>query len=446
MANKSWSRAGLLAAAVLLGCGETALAPDRSATWSMDPAKSDRHTVVVDPEAHGNGVAATIQEGIDMVADGGRVKVKPGTYDERVVIDKGVTLEGSDLESGPAIVSQTRDAQSGSAPATEGVIQIETTQPVVIRDLTVNQDNIRGINALFRGVYLTVERVTFTGVSDVAPIVGNGVTVTRNASAPGTPDPGRRAHLVVRDSRFSVGGVGIVIGGDVDAELLANQMQHVRSRSVCVIVNPTGQGAGATVPAGAETNVQIRDNLFENCGTDALRFPGRGFNAIAVQGAPGAPTTGTISIINNTLRTTAAVPGAPDACPTSAILFESYSGVIEHNSLINIVPACAVVGPRNSPGAIYVGSRVAGIRAAGPLQVRFNDIAGNAFAGLRIGSNQPASIDATCNWWGSASGPSGQGPGSGDAIVVDAGGAVPVFNQWATGPIAGTSETSCSGG
>lgn len=438
MGNRRWSRVSVVAASVLLGCADSALAPDRSATSSIDPAQSDQHTVVVNQEAHGNGVANTIQEGIDMVAEGGKVKVKPGTYDERVVITKGVTLEGSDLESGPAIVSQIRDAQSGSAPATEGVIQIETTQPVVIRDLTLRQDNIRGINALFRAVDLTVERVTFEGISDIPPIVGNGVTVTHNASA-----SGRRAHLVVRGSRFSVGGVGMVIGGDVDAELVANQVQHVRSRSVCVIVNPTGQGAGATVPAGTATNVEIRDNLFENCGTDALRFPGRGFNAIAVQGAAGAPTTGTISIINNTFRTSAAVPGAPDACPTSAILFEFYSGVIEHNSLINVVPACAVTGPRNSPGAIYVGSRVAGIRAAGPVQVRFNDIAGNEFAGLRVGSNQPTPFDATCNWWGDPSGPSGAGSGSGDAVLIDGGAAVPVFSPFATAPIAATGETSC---
>jgi hypothetical protein len=438
MGTKRWSRAAVVATSMLLGCGDTALAPDRSATARVDAAQSDRRTVVVSKEAHGNGVATTVQEGIDMVAEGGRVKVKPGRYDEQVVINKGVTLEGSDLESGPAVISQIRDATSGSAPATEGVIQIETTQPVVIRDLTVKQDNIRGINALFRGVDLTVERVIFEGVSDVAPIVGNGVTVTNNAS-----ESGGRAHLVVRESRFSVGGVGMVIGGDVDAELVANQVQHVRSRSVCVIVNPTGQGTGATVPAGAATNVTIRDNLFENCGTDALRFPGRGFNFIAVQGAPGAATSGAIVIVNNTFRTTAAVPGAPDACPSSGILFEHYSGAIEHNSLINVVPACAVTGPRNAPGAIYVGSRVAGIRAAGPVQVRFNDIAGNAFAGLRIGSNQPTPFDATCNWWGDPSGPSGVGSGSGDAVLIDGQGAVPVFTPFATGPIAGTGENSC---
>jgi len=75
--------------------------------------------------------------------------------------------------------------------------------------------------------------------------------------------------------------------------------------------------------------------------------------------------------------------------------------------------------------------------------VRFNDIVGNAQAGLRIASNQTLTIDATCNYWGSASGPSGLGTGTGDAVVVQPGGAAPVIAPFATAPIAGTDATGC---
>jgi hypothetical protein len=75
--------------------------------------------------------------------------------------------------------------------------------------------------------------------------------------------------------------------------------------------------------------------------------------------------------------------------------------------------------------------------------VRFNDISGNAYAGLRIGPNQTTVIDATRNWWGSASGPSGIGPGSGDAVVVESGGTPPGFVPFATAPIAASDATSC---
>jgi hypothetical protein len=282
--------------------------------------------------------------------------------------------------------------------------------------------------------------VSFQGISDISPVVGNGVSVTNNVS-----QSEERARVVVRDSRFSVGGVGISLGGDVDALVERNTVQHVMSRSLCLLVSPTGQGANATVPAGVETNVEIRNNLFENCGTDAVRFPGRGFNAIAVQGAVGALTGGTIDIIGNTFRTTPAVAGAPDACPASAILSEFYTGTIERNSITGVVKPCTPepIGPRNQAGAIYVGSRVAGIRPA-DVSVRFNDFGQNAFAGLRIGSNQTTPIDATCNWWGDASGPSGAAqPGGGDAAIVEAGAALPRTAPFAPAPIAAAADSDC---
>src|SRR5207247_7890082 len=94
------------------------------------PAPAQRAAVLVNPHVQGNGTATTIQEGIDMVDPGGKVMVLPGTYDEAVVIDKGLTLEAVGGESGEVIV-----APSG-APA--AAIQVKTTAPVTIRGLTVN--------------------------------------------------------------------------------------------------------------------------------------------------------------------------------------------------------------------------------------------------------------------------------------------------------------------
>src|SRR4029077_6450089 len=101
--------------------------------------------------------------------------------------------------------------------------------------------------------------------------------------------------------------------------------------------------------------------------------------------------------------------------------------------------------PTRTRAAIWIGSLLAGAAPASSV-VQFNDIEGNAYAGLRVGPNITASLDARCNWWGSASGPSGAGPGTGDAVLPEPGAATPVFTPWASASIAETDETTCSGG
>lgn len=421
----------LLAAAlatVVCGCVNDSTLPLAPITRPSSVAAGSvgRHTVVVNPDASGAGVAATIQEGLDMVADGGTVRVMPGTYDEKILIDRGLTLTSIAGGKGPVII---RHSQTTAALATDAVIIIRTASPVTLRDISLVHDNLRGVNIL-RDADVVVERVAFSGVSTTTPAVGNGVTAHYNAGT-----SGRRARVTVRDSRFSVGGIAVSFGGDVDGVIERNEVRHGASRQICVNVNPVGQGGTTLATPGTATNVDIIDNLFESCGTNVV---GR-FGSVNVLGSPGATTGGTVNVVGNIVR-----DAAPAGCIGTGIQYEHYTGVIEHNTIVGVMQGCApAVTTRGFRSAVFVGTRIAGIRAAN-VAVRFNDIADNEHAGLRLGPNQPVPIDATCNWWGSAGGPSSVGPTEQrDAIVVQAGGAVPSFAPFATAPVARAEGGAC---
>src|SRR5437867_2634853 len=104
--------------------------PEPIAAPSFAAGDVGRPAVLVNPALRGDAIAGTIQEGIDMVAEGGRVLVAPGMYAESLVIRKGLTLDAIGGASGPVIVARQPDTQAVA-------ILVETPDPVVIRGLTV---------------------------------------------------------------------------------------------------------------------------------------------------------------------------------------------------------------------------------------------------------------------------------------------------------------------
>ena len=384
-----------------------------------------RPAVLVNPKAVNGNTARTIQEGIDMALPGGTVLVLPATYPETLAVTKGVTIEAIGGRSGDVIIAPT------GVPAS--TIEIMTTDPVVLRGLTVHAPGVNGIRGV-GPVDLTVES---TAIVAVNPPAGASVLVLVSHDAA----DGRRARRIVRDSFIDgaianvtppppVQSFGLRPQGDVDALLERNTIR--RMGGACIFAVTRADLAG-------ELNADILDNDLDEChpiGRVAAIIVGP---LAANQPSPTRPVTatGTVNIIGNTFRNSAA------HCLNNAIAYEVYTGRIEHNRVIDFVQPCAAAGGRSLPAAIWIG-RISPF-AFPPVtpSVQYNDIAGNAQAGLRIATNQTISIDASCNFWGSEFGPSGIGGGTGDAIVVQPGGAVPVISPFAAVPIAGRSEPGC---
>ena len=407
---------------VVLGQPSGGGGPDALPLPSPAEGREGRPAVLVNPRVQGHATAKTIQEGIAMVDSGGKVMVLPGTYEEALVIDKGLTLEAIGGESGPVII-----APPGTLTT---AIQVATSDPVTIRDVTVQFTGVNGI----RGdgvVDITVEQVR---VLAVAPPLGPSflVAVTNNAAT-----TGGRARLAVRES-FLDGTVrpesssfpqvfGIRVQGDVDALPLEGNVIR-RTGGACIAVFMRND-------FGGETNAEILDNDLDEC-YPLLRA---GSLIVIGVGTPPGPVTatGVVNIVGNTIRNTF------ESClPTVAIRQSFAQGHIERNRILGVVQPCATPAPGTNPGAIAIGSLLPNLPAVSPI-VRFNDIEGNAHAGLRVAPNITTQLNASCNWWGSPDGPSGAGPGSGDAIVVDALAPTPMFMPWATAPIAETDATNC---
>lgn len=429
-----------LSATLATACADGGAGPEARFAPSFAAGGIGRPAVLVNPNSDDNGTAKTIQEGIDMVAEWGVVLVVPGTYNEALLINKGLTLEGIAGESGPAIVVPP----AGVSDA----IQVTTTDPVVIRRLSVRAGTVQqgipaqGIHGI-GAVDLTVEQVSVTAVN---PALG----VSRLIRVLNDPNPsGRRARYVVRES-FVDGTItnqpapfpqvfGISVVGDADALFERNVVRRMGGACIFVVVRADLAGV---------QNVDIVDNDVDEChplGQVAAIIVGPAAGNVPSAERP-LTATGVVNIIGNTIR------NSSQACvTTSAIAYEVYTGRIERNRILNVVQGCATGTGRNLPSAIWLGRRQHPLFPPVTPTVRFNDIVGNAFAGLRIGANQTVAIDASCNWWGSAAGPSGVGPGSGDAVVVEPGsattgpgGATPAFTPFARAPIAGTGATSCS--
>jgi parallel beta-helix repeat protein len=321
---------------------------------------------------HVPGDYSTINAAINAASDGDTIVVAAGTYQENVVIDKSLTLQGTQA----GVDARTRSGAETIIKPNDGVgISIRTTDGRVV--------TLDG---------LTVENTE------------HGIT---------TPDPVMAANITVKNVR-------VLHPGEFGISLTFTLKTTVE---YCYV-----EGADVALTAGAidffpPTVATFRNNEIVNSHFGVTGYfkdsliEGNLIRNFADGGAGIDAQLLNTEIKNNTIS--GYVKGA-------AMSFEShYDRDLSENVTVE-----GNIFTGNDLG-IYVFDTQTTLTG---ITVNFNNMAGNSRYGVWNQGGQ--TLDATKNWWGHASGPSGVGPGSGDYISTKV-----LYSPWLAAEVSATPMT-----
>lgn len=254
-------------------------------------------------------------------------------------------------------------------------------------------------------------------------LVGAIGTILDGTGVPGIADSGIYVHDVS----------GVVINGVIIQNFNTGYIESIRGVNVdsftvknLAISNGSGHAINVYEDGGSSANVLIDNVCVGPFAENAQRWPipdcGIGF--------PGCPFAGNIqaeafrlesidgvTVKNADLSQNDGFIGVNFGPPTTGSVFDSlitanWNGInMGGDSIIITGNAIFDAGGRG----IHVedfGTAPTSVTANG------NNITGNV-TGVNNDVVAPLIVDATNNWWGHSSGPSGQGPGSGDSVSVD---------------------------
>ena len=380
----------------------------------------------------------TIQSAINAASDGDTIKVAAGTYDEQVVINKSLTLEGAggDLTkikpsqttaSGFQLFSRVFGGHNNTAPI---VCATTPATSVTIKNLYVDGSSVTSLPSgadKFAGIL-------FCGTGGIINAVAvSGISIAE----------GNAIYLTPLDQTVNVEVTNCLISGYLKNGITANTSGLTANihDNIVIGMGPTSVivqngiqiGFGAT---GAISNNDVRGHVWTGTygGTnDPATDP-------KADGATGIllyhPGSASIEIANNTLE--ANQFGIWTVGATSINIHDNSITGLSHTG--NAYPAGITVWSADQGSAGYgygevgttatinenaltthdYGILVRDYAAGGVspnVSAHFNNIVGNETYGIYNGSTGP--VDATNNWWGNASGPSRDGVVAGDKVSAN---------------------------
>jgi len=300
----------------------------------------------------------TINEGISASSAGCTVHVAAGTYNERLVIDKQLTLQGAGWDD------------------------------TIVQPLDVPIAGVYDVEIDAGGTVIQGFRFDFNGPADDR--AGAGIAVGDLDDPPVTD-----VQILNNKIYTGIGSTGIQTGKncDVSGLLISGNIFHADNLGEGIYINPYS-GAGS---------VMVEDN----------EFYGYLFSGVSIE-------AGNVHVTGNTINSDA-VQGTYGVQFVDFTGGQIYTNVLISNNDIQNVQYGISIGSGTDVGSTLtatldgntlsnndVGMR---IRFGADLTIIHNTISGNT-----AGMTSVIPVDAPNNYWGSADGPGGSGPGSGDTV------------------------------
>ncbi|GAF68638.1 unnamed protein product, partial [marine sediment metagenome] len=317
----------------------------------------------------GSSFYGNIQDAIDAADPGDTIQVYAGTYNEDLKIENktGITLRSENGKDTTTITT--------------------TTKPGI---------EIQGTAGGFTLGGATGQGFTIDGTAGHLIVLANspsGVTISFNEID--TTDGGATR--------------GISVGVAGATSLIVSNNTFIAS---------SGDGA-LSAWDGPTVDVTVSGNEFNGSGAYAIQFSGvtstSGNSTISGNNITGYTGAGAIVITNGTGTSDLVISGNEVTECSYGVRFEEECIYGTPGAMTTVTVTENQITNNNT--GLKIGASI--YILASNFAINYNSFVGNLTPTTGLANSNTEEVDATCNWWGHASGPSGEGPGTGDAVSVN---------------------------